>query len=167
MGHSPAVEIAMLESPQGPDLRAIAALSFLAWGRQPSEAEIEKRVGRFEAEASGLDPASRPVFFVARKSGRLVGFGRVARDRNDPDNWWLFGLAVHPDHRRRGIGRALAVARIAYARAHGATVIRSETHLDNEASARFHEAVGFRNDGQFTASDGDRKITFRMVLADC
>ena len=164
MGQPPGVDVEIVKAGRSHDLRAIAALTILAWGRQPSEQEIEKRAARLEAELSGGNAGSHPVSFVVRKCGQPVGFAKVARDGDNPQHWWLLGLVVHPDHRRQGIGRALAVARIAHARARGATTIRSETHADNETSIRYHEGIGFKNDGPFTAADGDHKVAFSLTL---
>ncbi len=57
--------------------------------------------------------------------GRLVGFAvaKVAReplgaDGLRPDRGWLSTVAVHPGHRRRGIGTALVRAAEAFLRAH-------------------------------------------------
>jgi ribosomal protein S18 acetylase RimI-like enzyme len=102
--------------------------------------------------------------FAARRAGVVVGFGRVMRDKADVSQWLLFALAVHPEHRRQGIGTALARARIEYAKQHGARCIRSETHVDNAVSIRYHESMGFRCDGEVTAPDGDRLVRFQLPL---
>jgi len=54
---------------------------------------------------------------------------------------------VHPDHRRRGIGRRLYQhIEDGFRRAGGAFWL-SSTEEDNERSRRFHEALGFRRIG--------------------
>ena len=112
-------------------------------------------------ELAGLDPAAKGVFLATQSAGP-VGFCRVIRDKDDASCWWLAGIVVHPAHRRRGVGRALALEAVAYARARGAALIRSETHVDNHASIGFHESLGFDNRGEFTAPDGDEKIAFSL-----
>jgi len=144
-------------------LREIAALGIVSWGREPTRIEVEERTKGLEEEIVTLDPSGRGIF-VAKRSGAIVGFSRVVRDRNDASQWGLLGLVVHPNHRRQGIGSGLVRACIAYAQERGATIIRSETHLDNEASIRLHEDVGFKNEGTFTAPDGDEKVAFRLTL---
>ena len=74
----------------------------------------------------------------------------------------LYGVAVRPDHRREGIGRALVDACLGFAQQRGARGIRSETHLDNQVSIAFHKAVGFTDSGRFVAEDGDEKIAFAL-----
>ncbi len=163
MDQSTELEIDLVRSAEDIDLPAAAELTILAWGRLPTAGEIERRARRLQAEVTNLD-GTRQAIFLASKAGRLVGFGKVVRDSTDPSHWWLVGLVVHPDRRRQGVGRALSRARIAHAQARGATIILSETHTDNEASIRYHAAIGFRNDGEFTAADGDRKVAFSLAV---
>jgi len=157
------VEISSVTSINSVVLRKIAVLGIVSWGHEPTAIEVEKRAKRLEEEIVTLDPGEKGIF-IAKKSGASVGFSRVVRDKNDASQWWLLGLMVHPNHRRQGIGSALVRMCIAYAQERGATVIRSETHLDNKVSIRFHESVGFKNEGRFMAPDGDEKIAFSLTL---
>ena len=157
------VSVQPLTAADPPALREIAALTILAWGREPTAEEIEKRSSRLKGEVLSLDPDAAAVF-VARRAGVVVGFGRVMREKADASQWLLFALAVHPDHRRQGIGTALARALMEYARQRGARCIRSETHVDNAVSIRYHESMGFRCEGVVTAPDGDRLVRFQLPL---
>ena len=158
------LEIAMLTSADAPESKKIAVLHALSWGCGLDEMEIRKRTANLTAEVQGLDPAQKAIF-VARKGPAVVGFFQMLRDAGNRDHWWLAGVMVHPARRRRGIGRALIHEAIAFARPRGATVLRSETHVQNAQSIGFHEAIGFTNDGSFTAADGDHKIAFSRRLA--
>lgn len=157
------VEISTVTSVNSIVLREISVLGFLSWGREPTDIEVEERMKKLEEEIMAMEPGERGIF-VAKKSGAIVGFSRIVQDRNDTSQWWLLGLFVHPNHQRQGIGSALARACIAYAQELGATIIQSETHLDNEASICFHESFGFKNEGRFIAPDGDEKIAFSLTL---
>jgi L-amino acid N-acyltransferase YncA len=157
------VEIVALASADAPQAREIALLRALVWDRAADEDSIQKSAGALAKEIAGAD-AEVKALLVAKESGVLVGFCRVIRDRKDPSRWWLAGIDVRPANRRRGIGRALVSESIAYARARGCRLFCSETHVDNTASILFHEATGFKNDGPFTASDGDEKVAFSLVL---
>jgi len=144
-------------------LREIATLTIVAWGRNPTADQIDQRIQNLEQEVKTLEPSKKGLF-VAQKQEMIVGFSKVVRDENDVSQWWLLGLVVHPHHRRQRIGSAVVRACITYAQQQGARIIRSETHLDNEASIRCHESVGFQNDGKFMARDGDEKIAFSFSL---
>lgn len=163
-GISEDVEISTVASVNSIVLREIAVLGILSWGRKPTTIEIEKRVKRLEDEIMTLNPNEKGIF-IAKKPRMIIGFSRVARDKNDVSRWWLLGLLVHPkNYRRQGIGSTLVRACIAYAQQRDAMIIRSETHFDNEPSIRFHENFGFKNEGRFKAPDGDEKIAFSLTL---
>lgn len=157
------VEISTVASVNSIVLREIAVLGILSWGRKPTTIEIEERIKRLEDEVMTLNPNEKGIF-IAKKPRMIIGFSRVTQDKNDVSQWWLIGLIVHPNHRRQGIGSALVRACVAYAQERDAMIIRSETHFDNEASIRFHENFGFKNEGKFTAPDGDEKIAFSLTL---
>ena len=156
-------EIVPVTSPAGLDFRGIARLTIVAWGRQVDAAEVDRRARDLEMEVGGLDQTMRGIF-IAKTPTATVGFCRTVRDADDRTYWWLIGIVVHSDRRRLGIGKALVLDCIAYARARGARAIRSETHANNDLSICFHEGVGFSNDGRFTAADGDEKIAFSLEL---
>lgn len=157
------IEISALTSADLLPLLEIARLGILSWGREVIPSEVEERARRLEEEVLTLDPGKKGLF-VASRRGVVVGFCRVVQDRNDNPTWWLLGLAVHPDHRRQGIATTLVRACIVYVQERGTTAIRSETHLDNKVSIHFHESIGFRNEGRFTAFDGDEKVAFSLTL---
>lgn len=59
----------------------------------------------------------------------------------DGHRGWVYYLAVAPDHRRKGLGRALMAAAEAWLRARGAPKIQLMVREGNEAVA-FYEALG-------------------------
>lgn len=56
----------------------------------------------------------------------------------------IMDLIVAPEHRRRGIGQRMMTTIEKEARKRGATLLRSDTGIENVASQRLHEKVGFR-----------------------
>lgn len=89
---------------------------------------------------------------VAELAGRIVGFAKTTI--LSPGEFWLEGLRVALDHRKRGIGRALAEAQLREALAQGARVVRYSTVEINLASGRIAQALGFREVARFTFMAG-------------
>lgn len=87
--------------------------------------------------------------FVAAQGERVVGYAMVGwlepiaqGGRNAPDGWYLSGIAVAPEFRRRGLGRVLTQARCdwVWARADEVFCVASRA---NRASVAMHEGLGF------------------------
>ncbi len=88
------------------------------------------------AEISGL-PGS---FLMLRPHGFLIG--RTVLDEAE-----LLTLAVDPDHRRQGIGRALLDHFAGQARSSGARSGYLEVASDNRAAQALYAAAGWRQSG--------------------
>jgi len=83
----------------------------LAGERVPDDPPIA--IGALVTRMVTTTPSEWRALFEARDAGgALVGIGYVGANRNEPENahirWCEIG--VHPEHRRRGIGRALFAA---------------------------------------------------------
>jgi ribosomal-protein-alanine N-acetyltransferase len=112
-------------------------------------------------------PASQVL--LARRSGPgvpdVLGFvsWSIAADEAEIRN-----LAVHPDERRRGVGRQLVDAVIDRARTRGARAVYLEVHAANGAATDLYRSVGFTPTG--TRRDyyghGDHAITMALRLVD-
>jgi aminoglycoside 6'-N-acetyltransferase I len=90
------------------------------------------------------------INLVAEASDQtLVGFLdaglRSHADGCDPSRavGFIEGWYVAEDHRHRGIGRKLLAAAEDWARTQGCVEMASDTWLDDEASQRAHEALGY------------------------
>jgi ribosomal protein S18 acetylase RimI-like enzyme len=88
------------------------------------------------------------VLFVAEVDGAVVGYGRAAFFRAAADGpsassgWYLLGVAVAPEWRRRGIGEGLTRERIRWV-AERSDRIYYFTHRDNRTSQALHDQFGF------------------------
>jgi aminoglycoside 6'-N-acetyltransferase I len=128
------------------DVVALARQFHALWP-EGSSAEHEEEA---RAILGGKPPSTMPlVLFVAEVDSRVAGFIEVGLrshadgcDGRQPVGF-VEGWYVEPDHRRRGIGRALARAAEDWARSNGCTEIASDTWADNEPSQRAHDALGF------------------------
>ncbi|HSF15135.1 MAG TPA: aminoglycoside 6'-N-acetyltransferase [Vicinamibacteria bacterium] len=85
---------------------------------------------------------------VAEANHRLLGFIELAirpsaEGSRSERVGYIEGWFVVPEARRRGVGRALVEAAEDWARSRGLIEMASDTELDNETSARTHEALGY------------------------
>jgi ribosomal-protein-alanine N-acetyltransferase len=92
-----------------------------------------------QAFADLLD--SRLVFHRALKGGFVLG--RVVADEAE-----LLTVAVAPELRRRGVGRALVTAFAADASARGATIAHLEVAEGNSAAIALYRGLGFAESGR-------------------
>jgi len=95
-----------------------------------------------------LPPAAAPRGFVWEENGQLVGNASllpVCLER-----WVLANVVVHPDFRRRGIGRELVEAcmNLAHERHIGTLMLQVKT--DNQEAGRLYRRLGFRDLGART-----------------
>jgi GNAT superfamily N-acetyltransferase len=99
---------------------------------------------------------------ATRSEGAPIGFlvGLLSPDRADEAVIHL--LAVHPAHRRRGIGRRLVDAFGADAERGGRHLLTANGWADDPAAAAFFRAVGFRADD----GPGSRNLYGRPAFPD-
>jgi len=98
--------------------------------------------------------ASDSALLVAQYEGRIVGFVQAAlRKIGDSGSvpfrrpcieCWVQHLAVRPDARRKGVGRALDEGVAAWARERGATLLGLQAWEFNAAADRFYLELGYR-----------------------
>lgn len=69
-----------------------------------------------------------------------------------PTELWLQGMRVHPDWRRKGVGSAVALALIDWARRNGAVVARLGVEDWNAAARHQVEDIGFRPVGDWVVA---------------
>ena len=92
-------------------------------------------------EAVGATPHAR--FRVADVDGGVRAYAVTGRARR---RGFLQRLAVHPDHRRRGLGRALVVDALRWLRRWRVEKAVVNTQLGNEAALALYESLGFRRE---------------------
>lgn len=145
---------------EGIDAASLADWVALRQALWPSADPAEHRT---EA-ATLLARAADAVAFLARDcAGVAVGFAEASL-RHDYVNGcttspvaFLEGIYVTGAWRRRGVARALCAAVEAWARERGCAELASDALLDNAASHRMHEALGF--------AETERVVFFRRALA--
>ena len=98
---------------------------------------------RADYERELQDPA-RCFLYVVRVAGAIVGYCSFWRIF---DEIHLNNFAVHPAHRRRGLGRALLAYVLAEAEAFGAPNATLEVRASNTAALALYDAGGFARAG--------------------
>jgi ribosomal protein S18 acetylase RimI-like enzyme len=82
----------------------------------------------------------RELFLVGLFQGRLVG---TVLGGYDGFRGWVYHLAVHPKHRRRGFGRRLMEGAEARLRALGCPKLNVQVRAHNPAVVGFYERLGY------------------------
>ena len=91
-----------------------------------------------------LPPGATPDGFVWLESGRVVGNLSLLAVEGEPRRWVIANVAVHPDERRRGIGRALVQAAIELTRQRQAETVVLQVDRSNKAARTLYQSLGFR-----------------------
>lgn len=94
---------------------------------------------------------AHPIFFyelgamarVVEHDGILVGFSLGFVAPGPPKTGYVHLVGIHPDYRRRGVGKVLYQTFEEDARAAGCTRLKAITTAGNEGSIAFHRATGW------------------------
>src|SRR5262249_52777234 len=96
---------------------------------------------------------AHPIFFyelgsmarIVEADGIMVGFllGFIARSSSTGDVGYVHLVGIHPDYRRRSVGRLLYETFEADCKKAGVVRMKAITTLGNEGSQRFHQALGW------------------------
>lgn len=92
--------------------------------------------------------------FVALEDGQIVGFvfaQMLEWISNVPKVLWVESIAVHPNHRRKGIGYKLLKKVAAEGKKKGAKAVQSAIMPELVASIMLHKKLGFFIDGRKVA----------------
>jgi ribosomal-protein-alanine N-acetyltransferase len=101
---------------------------------------------------------------IRASDGTLVGFllaWSVA------DELHLLELACHPEHRRRGFGRALLNALVSHARQHRKRLLLLEVRRSNAAAIALYESCGFQEAGvrrAYYSDTGEDALEMRITF---
>jgi len=96
--------------------------------------------------AESIEPATREdsVILVAAVDGAVVGVASVQRFKPSfTRHVGVFSIEVHPEHQRRGIGRALLRACLEWAKERGIERLELYTRRDNDRARVLYESEGF------------------------
>lgn len=83
------------------------------------------------------------LFLVAEEDGVIVGSAMAGYDGH---RGWVNYLAVRPDHRRRGVGRALMGEAERRLRTHGCPKVNVQVRGGDADAVAFYRSLGYRTD---------------------
>lgn len=98
--------------------------------------------------------------FTVEENGDLVGFLMGFISQSYLDEAYIHFVGVHPNYRKKGIGRRLYLAFFEKVEKNGCKVIHSITSPINKASINFHTRMGFQ------LEKGDSKVDRIPVYAN-
>jgi len=124
--------------------------------------EVDPAEQRAFLHAFARDSASFRAFVATDPQAGLLGFAEVAV-RTDFVNGchhrpalFLEGVFVRPEHRGRGVARALCDAAGAWGREQGCLEFASDVYIDDHDSLAAHRGLGFE--------ETERVVYFRKTL---
>lgn len=132
------------------------------WARLRAMLWPDETVAEHEAAIADWLSGDGQVAFVARDGDEVVGFAEASVRRDHVNGCdtspvaFLEGIAVDPDHRRRGIGRALVTAVEDWGRGWGCTELGSDADEENGEGQAMHHALGFE--------ERERVIFYRRLI---
>ena len=143
--------------------RDLAGASAAAGLELPREYLDDERLWKLRVDQIAEDAASAPwlVRAVVAGGGTVVGHAGFHAPPGE-DGRAEVGYWILPAHRRRGHARAALRELIAYARDHGARVVRAAVAPDNEPSLALLRSEGFAEVGeQWDEEDGRELVLER------
>jgi len=132
------VEVRAAVAAEADAVLALYEWLFEAPGYRPQRWETERATAALREGIEGR----RSCVFVADDDGSLVGLCSAYLDLNSVRfglRCWVEDLAVDPERRSEGIGKALMDAAKDWAREHGATHFELDTGLARTDAQRFYE----------------------------
>ena len=111
----------------------------LAYG-STHQREVLRLDREWRERAAAGAAGEEEVGFAALADGRWVG---MARGYLEPPVAHLIAVYVAPDWRKRGIGRAVSLAVVAWARERGANAVLLSVSDWNDGARRVYESIGF------------------------
>lgn len=119
----------------------------------------------FTTEMRGFPAPYKPpagALFLARDGDEAVG--AVGIRPLGPEICEMKRLFVRPEARGRGLGRALAEASLAWARAAGYDAMRLDTLVSLDAARALYESLGFVTIPAYNPNPPDRVLFFEKKL---
>ncbi|MBK9450433.1 MAG: GNAT family N-acetyltransferase [Bacteroidetes bacterium] len=92
-----------------------------------------------------LDDPNKGFYIVAEENGQVVGNLMITKEWSDwrnGDMWWFQSVFVHPEHRGKGIFKALYQHVMDLAKENGIKELRLYVEHDNVVAQKVYAALG-------------------------
>jgi ribosomal protein S18 acetylase RimI-like enzyme len=127
----------------------VQIISVRSWEARPLRQEVLRPGQSVDAVTYTGDDATDTLHAAALDDAGVIGVATVVReappDSDQDDAWHLRGMAVLPEHQRRGCGTALVASCLAHVRCHGGTLVWCNARV---GAMDFYRLLGFRTVGQ-------------------
>jgi len=136
------MEIRLAEAGDNEAIRAIYNLEVL---ESTVTLDLVPRSVADQAEWMADHSGPHPAIVAVNEEGEVVGFGCLSPYRNRPAYSTTVedSVYVHPDHRRRGVGRGILDELARLATVHGFHTVMARIVAGPESSMGLHRACGF------------------------
>ena len=89
----------------------------------------------------------RDLFLVAELDNNIIGTAMAGFDGH---RGWVYYVAVKPEYRRRGIGRALMLAVEQGLTRIGCTKLNLQVRSSNEETVKFYKSLGYNTENRIS-----------------
>ena len=125
---------------------AVSEATFQSLSEEHLDAILEIEELSFATPWSGLAflyemESPHSVFEVMLLDERLIGYGGFWRITDEAH---ISNIALHPDHRRKGLGKKLLMRLLGQAVEMGALKATLEVRPSNEAALKLYDSFGFK-----------------------
>lgn len=128
-----------------------------------------KTVGFLAFQWAGVGPYAPKFRDFVREFGAVSGLLRYGLNsflelRTQGHGFYVYGLKVVPEVRRRGVARALLLAAERHAVSLGVTSVELEVYDTNVRALAFYQTQGYRVRGEWRLGVMNRLLKFSSVL---
>lgn len=124
-----------------------------------------------------ISASAHPIFFyelgdralLVEQGSDMIGFllGFISDPKDGPKTGYIHLVGIHPDYRRRGVGRLLYHRFTDECRSAGCSRMKAITTPGYEGSMRFHLALGWSaNEVDDYAGPARKRIVFTRSLTE-
>ncbi len=143
------------------DAAQLSGLYSEVWSGFLADFPAELMGDRMPSPEAVADSMKGKAYFVVRDHGKIIGVARAAIAHGA---CLLDRMVVHPQYRRKGVGRALTASVIEYARENGAAKVWLDTSPKLGEAVALYESMGFKECGRFNRHYWGTDIDFYELL---